>query len=187
MYKVNDLVMYGINGVYKVEEICKPNISGVNNDKLYYVLNPLYSNGKTYTPVDTNVFMRPVITCKAAQQLIDQMPSIKADVYDNSNFKILEDSYKVLLQTHDCVDLIQLIKSIYTKKKRAFNNGKKLGQIDERYMKLAEDLLYGEFAVALDIPKENVTTYIEERIKDKSDNGISFSHSKDDDNLATAL
>ena len=32
--------------------------------------------------------------------------------------------------------------------------------MDERYLKRAEELLYGELAVALDIPREEVAGYI---------------------------
>ena len=43
---------------------------------------------------------------------------------------------------------------------------KKLGSIDERFKKKAEDLLYCEFAIALSIPKEKVKSYIENEIKE---------------------
>lgn len=43
-------------------------------------------------------------------------------------------------------------------------NGKKPVQIDQRYMKRAEDFLYGELAVALDIPYESVNAYIEDSV-----------------------
>jgi len=165
MYQVNDLVMYGNDGVYRVEAICTPDIKGINKNKLYYVLNPIYRVGRTYIPVDTKMFMRPIITYEVAQQMIDHIPSIKTNVYNNSNMRMLEDHYKELFQTHNCEDLIQLIKTVYAKKEIAINEGKKTGQIDERYMKKAEDLLYSEFAIALDMPKEDVRNYIEERVK----------------------
>ena len=36
--------------------------------------------------------------------------------------------------------------------------------VDERYMKQAERLLYGEFAIALDLPVEEVQPYIARRV-----------------------
>lgn len=165
MLEVNDLIMYGTTGVCRVESIGCPNISGVDQSKLYYVLKPLHRDGTTYTPVDTNTFFRPIITSKATHQLIDQIPSIEPNV-NNGNLKVLEDCYKAAIQTHDCVDLIQIIKTVRAKNSIALSNGKKLSQIDQRYMKKAEDLLYGEFSAALDIPKETVKGYIEERVKE---------------------
>ena len=35
---------------------------------------------------------------------------------------------------------------------------------DERYLKLAEDHLYSEFSMLLDIPKEHMADYIEQRV-----------------------
>jgi CarD family transcriptional regulator len=43
---------------------------------------------------------------------------------------------------------------------------KKLGAIDERFKKKAEELLFGEFAVVLDIPKEDVRSYISNKVQE---------------------
>ena len=67
MYKVNDLIVYGNEGVCRVEAIEVMNVTAVANDRLYYVLKPLYRNGTVFTPVDTKVFMRPVISADDAQ------------------------------------------------------------------------------------------------------------------------
>ncbi|MEG1965974.1 MAG: hypothetical protein RR064_07465, partial [Oscillospiraceae bacterium] len=64
-------------------------------------------------------------------------------------------------ESHNCKDLMQLIKTIYTKNQEAAQNKKQIGQTDQHFMALAEDLLYGELAVALGIERENVLEYIE--------------------------
>ena len=38
--------------------------------------------------------------------------------------------------------------------------GRKETAVDARYFRIAEDQLYGELAVALDMPRENVESYI---------------------------
>ena len=43
-------------------------------------------------------------------------------------------------------------------------NKKKLGFSEERYMQLAEELLFGELATALEIPYDEVMEYIEKRL-----------------------
>lgn len=166
MYQIGDLIIYGSYGVCKVEAVGKPEIPGVDKDRIYYTLCPLYQNGKIFTPADTNVFMRPIITNTEVQQLIDIIPSIGEDVYDSSNLRLLEGYYQESIKTHDCMDLIKLIKTVYTKKVMTAGQGKKLSKIDERFMKIAEDLLYGEFAVVLGIEKENVKSYIEDRVQE---------------------
>lgn len=160
MYQIDDLIIYGSQGVCKVEAVGIPDIPGVDKEKIYYTLSPLYQNGKIFTPIDTSVFMRPIITYAEAQQLISLIPSIKENVYNNKNQRLMKDHYQEYMQTHDCSDLIKVIKNIYTKKVITMDQGKKLGQIDEHFMKQAEDLLYGEFSVVLGIPVDNVKSYI---------------------------
>ena len=62
------------------------------------------------------------------------------------------------LQSHDCGDLVQLIKTVYAKSRRS---GRRLSQVDQRYRKRAEELLHGELSVALGIPFHEVPAYIE--------------------------
>jgi CarD family transcriptional regulator len=61
---------------------------------------------------------------------------------------------------------------VYVKQQQKNSEGKKLGQVDERYMKQAEDMLYSELAIVLDIPKENMKTYIERRALQVEQNSI---------------
>lgn len=74
--------------------------------------------------------------------------------------------YQRMLENHDCADLVQLIKTIYARQQTAHAAGRKGGQADERYRKRAEDTLYGELAVALDIPREQVEEYIRRTLKE---------------------
>lgn len=166
MYQVDDLIIYGNYGVCKVEAIGAPHISGVDENSIYYTLRLIYQDCRIFIPVNTEVFMRHVITYEEAQQLISIIPSIREVEYSNNDQKLWEGYYQESLQTHKCSDLVKMIKTIYTKKTIAVEQGKKLGLRDERYMKRAEDLLYGEFAVALGIPKESVRDYIEDRINE---------------------
>jgi len=165
MYQIGDVIMYRMEGVCRVDAIGVPDLPSVNNDQLYYTLSPNNRDGKIYIPVDTAVFMRPVITCEEVQNLIEQIPHIRTNMlHEDRTLKMLSEHYDSLVQTHDCADLLQLIESIYVKRQMTAENGKKLGKIDEHYLKLAEDLLYGEFSIALGIPKENVKHYIEETL-----------------------
>ena len=61
--------------------------------------------------------------------------------------------------------MIQLICNLQAKQKNLLLQNKRLSQTDERYKKEAEDLLLQEFAAVLNIPKEAVMAYIENKIK----------------------
>lgn len=161
MFQSGDYIVYGNQGVCKVAEVGSPNIDGVIKNKLYYKLLPVYTSETIYIPVDTTVFMRPILSRKQAEALVMQIPFIRENMYKKCNLSLLKEHYESAFRTHTCEDLIQLIKGIYTKSVDASQNGKKIGQLDQRYMKRAEDLLYGELSVSLDIPREKVVPYIE--------------------------
>lgn len=61
--------------------------------------------------------------------------------------------------------MIQLICNVKAKKEALAKQNKKLGQTDERYKKEAEDLLHQEFAVVLDISKDEVIEFIQGKVK----------------------
>ena len=55
--------------------------------------------------------------------------------------------------------------AIHLKRRRAEAQNRRLGMVDERVMKQAEQLLFGELAAALDIPYEEVQPYIAGRMQ----------------------
>lgn len=167
MYKVGEFIVYGNEGVCEVEDISNLNIPGINKKKSYYTLKPMHENGKIFAPIDTNVFMRPIITYDEIQEIIEKIPFIKEAEYDNKNTRLLQEYYKNLLNTHECIDLLTVIANINDKKINSMKSGKKLGQIDEKFMKIAKNLLEDEFSLVLGIPKEEVENYIQDRV-DKS-------------------
>ena len=165
MFNVGDLIVYGTAGVCRVEEITRPNFNEFEDDPLYYVLQPLYQTGTIYAPVDNEkVFMRKVISPEEANRLIDQIPDIQSDVFRTTSIQQLSKHYQAVIDTHECVDLIKLTKSIHKKKEAVDKRNGRLGQIDKRYMKRAEDLLFGEIAAALNIDRDEVGDYIKNRI-----------------------
>lgn len=167
MFSIGDLIVYGGTGVCRVENITRPNFNEFDKDELYYVLQPLYQTGTIYAPVDNDkVFMRKVITKEKANELIDMIPDIESDTFRTKSIQQLSKHYQAVIDTHECVDLIRLTKSIHKKKEAADRKNGRLGQIDRRYMKRAEDLLFGEIAAALDIDRKDVEAYIKARISE---------------------
>jgi len=164
MYKIGDLIVYGSDGVCRVEAIGAPEVSGAAKDRLYYTLAPIYRTGKIFTPVDGKVFIRPVISREEAVCLVRCIPATEVEVCDTKNLRALSEHYQAALTSHDCADLVRLIKAVYLKRQSCAQSGKKLGQIDERYLKRAEDLLYGELAVALEVERDRFPAYIEAAI-----------------------
>ena len=108
--------------------------------------------------------MRPVISVEVANALIDSIPEIIAETGGPTNASNLKDKQSKILQTNDLTDLVQLIKTVQAKGDIAESKNKKMGQTDKTYMRKAEELLYAELALALDLPRNGVQQYMEKRI-----------------------
>jgi CarD family transcriptional regulator len=155
MYSVGDLIIYSSTGVCRVEDITE------RDGRPYYVLKPLYQVGIIQCPADsTKVFTRPVISRQEAEELIADIPNIHAEAYHTRVLSQLSQHYEAALKSHNCRTLIELTKSIYAKRENCLKLKKKLGAVDERFMRRAEELLFGELAAALDIEKSSVPEYI---------------------------
>lgn len=160
MFKIGDYVAHYKEGVCEVMSIGKLNISCSDKEKEYYTLKPLYDAGGTlYTPVDNEKRqIREVISGEEAQALIDDMLNI--EMIGVADEKRRELSYKEALLRNQCRDWISLIKTSYIRKMNRLASGKKVINVDDKYLNIAEKFLYGEFAVALGLPKDEVKGYI---------------------------
>jgi CarD family transcriptional regulator len=105
--------------------------------------------------------MRPALNRQQAEELITEIPSI--DTIAIADEKTLEKTYKDLIHSSDPKALVSLIKTIHLRKEKRLLKGFKVTALDSRYFKQAEDFLYGELSVALDIPRNEVRDYICER------------------------
>ena len=92
-----------------------------------------------YVPVNARVFMRPILTRQQAEELVRQIPSIREDICLSRRPSELKNHYETCLQRHDCHDLVQLMKGVYVKTRRAEDDGRRPGQVDARYGKRAEE------------------------------------------------
>jgi len=165
LYQVGDLIIYGNTGVCEVTDIMIKDLFGTDIEGNFYVLRPLYQNCTISTPVNTTkVFMRPIISKDEAVRLIDSIPTIKAKQSNITDLRQLTEHYDSYFKTYDCADLIELSMSIYEKRQALKEQKRKFGAIDERYMKRAEDLLFGELSAALGICKDDLPDYIQARV-----------------------
>ena len=166
MYQIGALLFYGETGVCRVADIQIRSPGRGEPERSYYVLEPLYQSCTITTPVDNDkVFMRPILTREEANALIDRIPQIKAQGFYSRALRELTDHYQAALKTHDCQAYLELTMSIYAKKQDLEAHKRKVGALDQRFMKRAEDLLFGELAAALGIPREEVPDYIARRVE----------------------
>lgn len=168
MFNKGDIVLYGSNGICEIGDITTVDIPGIPKDKLFYILYQKNGTAKIYVAVDGDISkMRKLISKDEALRLIDRIPDIKPLKIKDK--KKPEAEYKEALQKYDCTELFGLIKCLYFRKQERLKEGKKPTAVDEKYMKLAEEVLYQELGVVLDIPKDQVLDHLFERIEKGSD------------------
>lgn len=164
LFKIADKIIYGETGVCIVEDICEKEFIK-NQKKLYYILRPVQNKGNViYAPVENcKIAMRNIITKQEAENIINNIPKNLENMDQNEPASIEE--YKNEICKHDPKKLVELTAKIYNKKKAVALQKKRLNAIDEKYMKIAENLLFGELAEVLGISINDVPKYISQQIE----------------------
>lgn len=165
MFGVGDTVLYGTQGVCRIERTEKQRIRG--NDIEYYVLRPVYNENSTvFVPMQNDALvskMRSILSAEDIYEMIRSMPEEDTIWIDDENQRKL--SYQQLINEGDRKKLVQLIKTLYLHKLSQEKKGRKLHQSDETMLKQAEKLLYDEFALVLNIQPEEVLPFIMEQVE----------------------
>lgn len=168
MFQVNDVIVYGAQGVCRIIGTEEKTISG--KKKRYYVLQSVNDSGSTiFAPMDNEVVlkkMRRLLSKDEIHTLIDSMPRENPLWVENENER--RDLYKGILSRGNHLELIQMVKAIHAHKQQREAQGKRLHMSDERFFKDAEQLLYNEFQYVLGLhDKTELMQYIFQRIQQK--------------------
>ena len=160
MFQKGEYVVCGGKGVCQVENITGLHLSGADKDREYYILKPVYMTGSTvYVPVDTaEKTMRRVLNRREADKLIEEIPAIPLIVLAND--KQLEQEYRSCMRSNCCEEWMKIIKTAYLRRQKRLEEGRKATETDSRYFRLAEEELYGELAISLNLERNQVEDYI---------------------------
>lgn len=152
--------MCGNKGVCVVENITTLNISGVDKERQYYILKPKYQSGSTvYVPVDApGESLRRALKKEEAERLIASIPEISPLVITNE--KLSEQTYRESMRTGSCEEWVRILKTIYDRKLKRQQAGRKITAVDAKYGRMAEDSLYGELAVALEVNRSDMQSFL---------------------------
>jgi len=165
MYKANDIVVYGAQGVCEIVSIVEQRVDGEN--KKFFVLKPKNDKGATYYVPTWNekalAKMRRVMTRNEVNALIDAMPSKKPIWITNESER--KETYRRILANGDQAAIISMVQALFSHKKEREAEGKRLHMSDEYFMKEAEQLLYNEWQYVLKVDKAGLMAYIFERIE----------------------
>ncbi len=162
MFQIGEMIVCDHNGVCRVLAVTE--MPALREGVLYYELEPVYSKGsRIYVPVDTEkLVMRRVSTAEEGEALLDEIPQIETIGIENE--KKREEQYREVARRYDCRGWVRIIKTVHMRRKSRGLEGKKITYVDEKYMKLAEENLYGEISIPLKIEKDRVGEYIRSRV-----------------------
>ncbi len=164
VYKINDAVLYGVNGICTITGVEEKTID--KEIKSYYVLKPVYNKASTlYVPVDSEILiskMRKLLTEEEVYELIDDIKDEEPIWIENEQER--NKKYNEILKSGDRRAIMKMIKALYEHRQRIKNTGKKFHVADEKIMRAAESILHEEFAYVLDMKRENVIAFIVEKM-----------------------
>lgn len=160
MFSVGDYMIYGINGVCLVQDICASPFDK-KDTRTFYMLKPLGATEGSviYTPTDNvQVAMRPLMTMEQARELIDFLPRITP--LEIPAEKMRRDIYRQTMQSCDPVQYVRLIKTVRCRRMDMLAQHKRLSETDSDFERNAKLSLYHELAVVLDKPFAEIEPFL---------------------------
>ena len=165
MFELGTMLVHPTYGVCEVVHIGKIDMKNVKDERLFYTLVPLYdAKSKLFIPTDSDgLGLRPVMTKESALELVASLPAMEPITVQND--KEREKVFKEMIRGGNCEDISRIIKTLYLRKKARLAAGKKAVSLDEKYLFMAREQLYGELSVSLCIEKNGVEDYITQSIE----------------------
>jgi CarD family transcriptional regulator len=165
MLQAGDMVLYGAQGICRVEEIVKKRIGREFLE--YYSLRPVYQgNSSIFVPVGNKTLTDKMRSLLSKDEIMEIIQSVSADDdmwIDDENER--KQRYQEIVENGDRRALIRMIRAFYLHRRELAKHGKRLHIGDDRIFKDAERLLYDEFAFVLQIEPEQVEPFIMRQIQ----------------------
>lgn len=159
-YKVDEYVVYGINGACLITDIGTLDFAGP--DKLYYSLRPVSDSRSTiFVSVDKESELRRVMSKKDAEAFLTEVRKAKPATYTP-----VRENCDLILKSGDVVAVSQMIKLLRNIRKENRKNHKGLNIQEERILKDAERVFFSEFAIAYDMSMDEMIVKIGDALDD---------------------
>ncbi len=165
MFQVNDYLVYGNEGVCRVDGIRSLSFEG-SGEKLYYVLVPFgKARAQIFVPTEGSLVskMRPVMTKKEVDAAIDAVAGKKLPwIEDRKRRTAL---FRTIRAEAKCENLLLMLGCLYGRRRELAALGKKLAFSDSDALFFGETIIHGEFSFALGIACDEVPSYIRSRLE----------------------
>lgn len=149
MFKVNDYVFYGANGVCQIDDVCTEPFEGAPTDVLYYVLHTLSEPKQIiFNPVgNEKVRMRYVMSEEDANTFFSILPSLVPLVGDSA--KQLRDAYITAIKSGEPTEWGRIMRTYRARLRLAEAKLTRVTDAERGFYESARRLLATEIALAL--------------------------------------
>ncbi len=164
MFAVGEYIVYGTNGICRVEEICSSPFDATDT-RTYYLLVPLNNpmSSTIYTPIDNErVPMRRLMTREEVEKFITVMPDI--ELLSVPVEKQRREIYRATIGALRPEGYVSVMKTVERRREQLAAAHKHFPVSDMEYGRLAKHLLYSEIALVLGMEERCVEAYIAERV-----------------------
>ena len=164
MFEIGEHIVYGTNGICRVEEICRSPYDK-EDTRNFYLLIPVHNptSSTIYTPVDNvRVPMRRLMTCEEIETLILTMPQIemvqvpvekqRREIYRSTIGALRPEGYVSVMKT------VEHRREVLTAARKHFPVS------DMEYGRIAKHMLYSECAHVLGMAENDVEAYIMQKL-----------------------
>ena len=166
MLNIGECVIYGSHGLCKVRDILVPSFLERGKEKQYYMMISAVDAGSVlYVPVDgAEDKVREVMSADDAEGLIDDIEDIEE--LELPEGKKAEPAILEVIKRNVAEEMMGLVKSLHKIKALRELHGKKFAALNEKYLNIAEKLLYTELAFALETEKDVIKRRVIEELSE---------------------
>ncbi len=156
MLNIGECVIYGSHGLCSVRDILVPSFIERGKEKEYYQMISAVDTGSVlYVPVEgADEKVRDVLSADEAEDLIDEIEF--APELDLPEGKKAEPVIMDVIKHNVAEEMMSLVKSLRKIKAVRESEGKKFAALNEKYLNMAEKLLYTELAFSLKAEKDEI-------------------------------
>lgn len=164
MFKKGDAVIYGTQ-VYIIEGTIPKTIGKITKE-YYFLKNAYDEKNSVFVPLDNEKLlgrMRRVLSREEILEMISEFPEADSIWVEDDKERNLK--FREIMEKGDRREIAQLVKTLFEMKKELSENGRRLHSADETLFLRAEKVICEEFALVLNINKEEVIPFITEQLK----------------------
>ena len=164
-YNINDIVLYGAEGICTVSEIKEQKIGSEVHK--YYILKPIFNENSTVmVPIANKTLTSRMKFLPTVKDLNTALEEVKQDNNIPSDTDaVRKEKFHLALDSSDITDLLRITRQIYSEKDKQEAKGKQLHVADERMLKESEKILSDCFAYVLNLEHHEAVRYIRKSLK----------------------